>query len=220
MTTNRQIYQIGKIKKLIDLNGDTTNFDISFRVSSRNKEPFNLLVVDQTTLDNTPNLEYKKIENGTISGNIVQDKNIYQNYFLILKSENPCECEVEITKKELPKKIPPPPTQPQTNTISSLKSNKNSTNTGGISFTKILLIIGAIVALGIAFYLYSKKSSVIPPKNEVERIASSPEAGFRFYSPPQKSSMSHPSPSPPSKTENNHQKGGDLLERLKRLNLN
>lgn len=122
MATNRQTHQVGKIKKLIDLNGDTTNFDITFRVASRNKEPFELLVVDQTTLDNTPNLEYKKVDNGAISGNIVHDKNVYQNYFLILKAENPCDCDVEITKKELPKTLTPP--QVQAPVPSPLKGSK------------------------------------------------------------------------------------------------
>lgn len=204
MATNRQTHQIGKIKKLIDLNGDTTNFDITFRVASRNKEPFELLVVDQTTLDNTPNLEYKKVDNGAISGNIVHDKNVYQNYFLILKAENPCDCDVEIAKKELPKTLTPP----QAPVPSPLKGSKKSND--GFNWVKILLVIGVIAVFGIGLYLYSKKAPDNAKEPDQTRVP--PEAGFRFYSPP-KSSVSHASPVKQTK-------GNDLLERLKRLNLN
>jgi hypothetical protein len=59
------------------------------------------LVVDQSTLDNNPNLEFKRANEGSMSGNIISDKNIYQNYFLCLKSETPCEVDVTIDKKEI-----------------------------------------------------------------------------------------------------------------------
>lgn len=208
MATNRQTYQIGKIKKLIDLNGETINFDIIFRVASRNKEPFDLLVVDQTTLDNNPNLEYKKVENGAISGNIVQDKNVYQNYFLILKAENPCECDVEIVKKELPKTPTPLPQQQMP--VATTKNGKKSSD--GFNWVKILLIVGTIAVLGIGLYLYSKNGKKQEATVKQEVVKAPAEAGFRFYSPP-KSSASHASPP-------QAEKGNNLLERLKRLNLN
>ena len=99
MHTN-QTYKLGKIKQLIDLNGDSINFDISFSVKCKDSTPFNLLVVDQETLDNE-DLVYKDAKH-SISGNIVADKNIYQNHFLILKSDTPCDVEVEIKKIDLP----------------------------------------------------------------------------------------------------------------------
>jgi len=208
MATNRQTHQIGKIKKLIDLNGDTINFDITFRVATRNKEPFDLLVVDQTTLDNNPNLEYKRVDNGSISGNIVQDKNIYQNYFLILKAENPCECDVEIVKKELPKTPMQAPQPVQAPVPSPLKNKKSA---DGFNWAKILLIVGVISAVGIGLYLFSKKSD--PAKNSENPVPSDAGAGFRFYSPPKSSaSPIHATPKPA--------KGNALLERLKRLNVN
>jgi hypothetical protein len=92
MVTNRQ--------QLIDLNGEMINFDLTFTATSKNKEPFDILVVDQTTLDNNPKLEYKRA-NGVISANIISDKNVYQNYFLCIKADNPCEVDVVIEKKEI-----------------------------------------------------------------------------------------------------------------------
>jgi hypothetical protein len=98
----KQTHNLGKIKKLIDLNGDSINFDLSFTVTCKDDTPFNALVVDQSTLDNGQELVYKEVKK-TISGNILADKNVYQNYFLILKSDNPCDIELEIVKKDLPK---------------------------------------------------------------------------------------------------------------------
>jgi hypothetical protein len=146
----KKTYSVGKIKQLIDLNGESTNFDAHFRIVSKNKEPFEILVVDQTTLDNNPNLEYKKAD-GEISGNIVHDKNVYQNYFIILKADQPCECEVEITKKELPK-TPDMPVQKLP------AQTKKSNNT--FSWINIIIIVGGVVIVGIVFYyMYFVRSS-------------------------------------------------------------
>lgn len=98
---NTATYNVNNIKKLIDLNGDVTNFDLNFTAQSKNLEPFEAIVVDQSALDANENLEYKKVSDGIISGNVRSDKNIYQNYYLLLKSENPCDIEVSIDLNEL-----------------------------------------------------------------------------------------------------------------------
>jgi hypothetical protein len=94
-------YEIGKMKKLIDLNGQSVNFDINFRVESVDGSEFEMLVLDQTTLDNIQEFNYKKVK-GSISGNVLSDKNVYQNHFLILKANKPTNVDVIINKKELP----------------------------------------------------------------------------------------------------------------------
>lgn len=97
---NRNIL-LNKTPQLVDLNGDTTNFDITFTVTSKNKEPFYLVVVDQKTLDVNPNFSFRQADEGQLSGNIVSDKNVYQNYFLCLKADEDCEVNIEIIKKEI-----------------------------------------------------------------------------------------------------------------------
>ena len=103
MPVKTNTYKIGKLKQLIDLNGDNTNFNISFKVTSENGEDFNALVVDQKTLDSGDELNYK-LANGVLSGTINADKNVYQNYFLILKADTPTNVTVEINIEELPQK--------------------------------------------------------------------------------------------------------------------
>lgn len=171
MSLTKKTYTLGKIKQLIDLNGDSTNFDLSFKVSCKDETPFNILVVDQTTLDNTPELNYKDAKN-VISGNIVADKNIYQNYFLILKSETPCVVDVEINKNELPKtpNITIPSNQNQqhqqhqqnfmTDTQPDNPLKSYSPPASSMSWTKIILI-GVVVVGGLIllYYLYKRKNS-------------------------------------------------------------
>ena len=108
MTITENNYRVGKIKQLIDLNSDKTNFELNFKVASKNNSQFYALVVNQRNLDSDSGLEYKHVTNGFITGNIVSDKNIYQSYSLILKSDDPCECSVSIDIKDIPANIPPP----------------------------------------------------------------------------------------------------------------
>jgi hypothetical protein len=184
MTTVSKVYQIGKIKQLIDLNGDSTNFQADFHVFSKDKQPFELTVTDQTSLDNDPVIKYQEVKNGDISGSISHDKNVYQNYFLVLKSESPCTCTVEITKKEIPKAVPQLPVQ----SLEPVRSKE--TKSTSLSWTKLLIFVGLILAFGFGLYYYSKKSN--------------PEV---------KMAMSR------SRSHSNDIQPNRLLERLKSLNL-
>ena len=170
MSQIKKTYTLGKIKQLIDLNGDSTNFDISFKVTCQDDTPYNLLVVDQTTLDNTPELKYKEARK-SISGNIVADKNVYQNYFLILKSETPCVVDVELTKKVLPK-TPSGPigpgsiAGPGSMTPSSIPNRTVTSSPSSIPWKKIgLIALVAVIGLGVLWWLY-KRNGQETDKNE------------------------------------------------------
>jgi hypothetical protein len=140
-------------KQLIDLNGDHTNFDLTFTATSLDNSEFHALVIDQNTLDKVPHdrLEFKKAT-GSISGNIVSDNNIYQNFFLCLKSDKPCQVEVVINKKEIQpkprKEVNPVPQQ-------TVKQDpiKDSNTNWKLIFIVIVLIIGG----GLCYYMYVNK---------------------------------------------------------------
>jgi hypothetical protein len=140
-------------KQLIDLNGDHTNFDLTFTATSLDNSDFHALVIDQNTLDKVPHdrLEFKKAT-GSISGNIVSDNNIYQNFFLCLKSDKPCQVEVVINKKEIQpkprKEVNPVPQQ-------TVKQDpiKDSNTNWKLIFIVIVLIIGG----GLCYYMYVNK---------------------------------------------------------------
>ena len=95
-------YNLSTFKQLIDLNGDSVNFEVFFTIKCENEDGvFDMLVIDQENLDKNQVLKYKKITDGGISGKVKANTNSYLNYFLILKSETECPVTVEITKREL-----------------------------------------------------------------------------------------------------------------------
>jgi len=100
--SNVKNIKLTPIKQLIDLNGDKVNFDLTFNATSANKVPFDALVVTQKMLDSETPLEYKKVTEGTINGNIVSDKGVYDNYLLLLKSDTPVDCQITIDIKDIP----------------------------------------------------------------------------------------------------------------------
>ena len=167
MSQTKKTYVLNKVKQLIDLNGDSINFELSFNVTCHDDKPFKVLVVDQTTLDNSEELNYKEIKN-SISGNIIADKNVYQNYFLILKSENTCKVDVELTKKELPLKPvltePSPPNPPIIRKMISPPSQS-------FNWQKIgLIVIIVIVGTGLLWYFYKKNN-----ESSIESVKNNPD---------------------------------------------
>lgn len=143
-------------QQLLDLNGDTTNFDLTFTATSKDNSPFDMIVVDQTTLDNTSKLEYKRV-NGTISGNIIADKNVYQNYFICLKSEKPCEIDITIDKKE----IAPKPHQPHQQLSNSSSFTHQPIKPNGTNWKMIFIAIVAICGGIFLYYKYNTKTGEV-----------------------------------------------------------
>ena len=104
--TIKQTLTLSNRQTLVDLNGETTNFDLTFNVNCKTKDLFKVVVVDQATLDNNnTDLQYRIAKDGQISGNIISNKNLYQNYFLCLKSEKPCNVDITINKKKIEPKL-------------------------------------------------------------------------------------------------------------------
>ena len=144
-------------KQLIDLNGISANFDLTFTATSSDNSEFHALVVDQNTLDKVPHdsLEFKKAT-GSISGNIVSDKNVYQNYFLCLKSDKPCQIEVVINKKEIHPKPQPPPSHPPLR-VNAPTPDKPIVKPSSTNWKLFIIIIVLIVGGGLCYYMYVNK---------------------------------------------------------------
>ena len=150
----KKILSVTSGQQLIDLNEETTNFDLTFTAKSLDNSHFDVLVVDQTTLDNNPKLEFKRAK-GAISGNIISDKNVYQNYFLCLKAEKPCDVEIVINKKEIqPRPMPKEPIKPVFNNPPPINSPKKESKTNWKLIFIVIIILGVS---GAAYYIYNKK---------------------------------------------------------------
>lgn len=152
MTTINKVISVDNYKKLIDLNEDSINFDITFTVSSENGEPFNVVIVDQTMLDSGKELEYKTITDGSISGKLVNDKNVYQNYFLCLRSDSPCKCNVQIIRKD----IQPSNVLPEQKIVEKYQETLIKSKETGFFFKWRWYIFFLIVACVIGYWYINK----------------------------------------------------------------
>lgn len=225
MTTVRNTYYLNKIKKLVDLNGDSTNFDITFKVSSKKGEPFDIVVVDQTTLDNSPELQYRTASNGTMSGNIVQDKNIYQNYFLVLKADQPCEVDVEVTKKEIVSTdVNNDPSFSQSETPENYSHKQD--NEGGSNWKMWLIITVIIGGIVLLFFVYKSDKKGKSGTGDIGDTKMGNNMPPSLSPSPNKSGMA--SPLNRSVASSNYSanyspavssNGNDLLRRLKTLHM-
>lgn len=173
--STKKTYKISKTKRLIDLNGSTVNFELEFSVRSVNNVPFQATVVDQSILDSGKQLDYQVVKNGTLTGTLTHDDNKYQNFFLVLKADNECNCEVELTKRE----IAPKQEQPVLNTdvVHETKAVPVDMikNPSEYDWSKVLLTVVVIAGLCLAgYWLWTKYTEeqvhVLSSMEEVPRI--------------------------------------------------
>jgi hypothetical protein len=198
-------YSLSSMHKLVDLNGDLTNFDLAFTVKSKDGSEFEGVVVDQKMLDSGDPIKYRKSP-GSLSGNIVSDKGVYQNFFLVLRSVNECECEVSINIKEIPAKEPDPtptPVQQEKAPVENLGkalSTIKSPRSGTYNWKLIIIFLIVLGVGGYIFYIYSQKKKdggvdtnsdispssstvVVPPTSNSYSVGGSQGGSLKFSSP-------------------------------------
>ena len=103
MSELKNLYILTNREQLIDLNDESVNFDISFKVESTSKKEFLASIIDQNLLDEN-NYEYKPSINGEFEGQVIANKNRdFINYYLILKAidNEPCEVIVTLNKQTI-----------------------------------------------------------------------------------------------------------------------
>lgn len=145
MTSFETELTLSSQRQLVDLNQQSTNFELTFNVTSLENKEFYILVADQTTLDNEDNLEFKKVS-GNISGNITADKNVYQNYFLCLKSDNPCVVKINVEKTEI-----------EPNVEDDIRENQETVNKPFFNMKTILIVVSVIAVLCLLYYFFYYK---------------------------------------------------------------
>ena len=153
MSFTKHEYKISKMKQLIDLNGDLSQFEIEFKAYTPNEEQFDALVVTQDILDSGNELLYNKAP-GVISGTVSSDSDIYQNYFLVLKSDVPCTCIVEIKKmNKVLQNNSPSNEETKENYPSDKQPNQNQ------MYMYILLTVVFIGGGLLLMYMYKRKNT-------------------------------------------------------------
>ena len=88
-------------RQMIDLNKEFVSFQTTFKVQATNpSDAFEGVVVDQSIVDDANAnslIQYNKSTNGIIEGDLINDSGVYQNYFLLLKSQTQHEIPVTVT---------------------------------------------------------------------------------------------------------------------------
>lgn len=184
MQTNKKI-KLSPIKQLIDLNGEKVNFDLNFEVKTIDNSPFEALVVTQAILDSGEEIKYKNVSEGIITGNIVADKGIYDNYFILLRAKKEVECEVNISIKDInqnlenQKRVVLPIQNKNQNHIEMNKKNENiqqienqhqnkiSKKNNKINWKLIITIFILILGSFLLWYFYKNSSKSFFAKNIV-----------------------------------------------------
>lgn len=174
-----QSYNINEIKKLIDLNGSYTNFNLNFKATSVDSKPFKAVVVDQVSLESNDIPDYKVASDGIITGNVKSDSGVYINYYLMLKSDEPNIVDVEIDLTPLPDFE----SELQENVIDNVTVNTVSKSGFldrkyfGISMRVIIFLV--IAGLGLFTYFKFFKKSTVTESDvdtfEVENTGGFPE---------------------------------------------
>jgi len=234
MPLTKKIYNIANRQTLVDLNGDSINFKLDFQVSNKDNKDFEMLVVTQATLDSGKPIEYKKVQ-GSMSGNMLSDKNVYQNYYLILRAQQPTEITVELNFEKLPDNIPKneqftphdhhprpesfrPPQQQQPQEPVKKKGNS--------LLIKIFIAVAIIGAIAAAYYLFFYKRKQNDNEEIISKnISSSPAplpAASSAASPVVSPIAKSPSPVNPGREASTDYFGttprnNDLISRLKGL---
>lgn len=151
MSFNRN-YSIHDRQQLIGINGDIVNFKAMFKVTCASNEEFEMIVANQSKLDSDEDLNFQRVKK-EISGSITADNNVYENYYIVLKSQTPMEVNVEVNIEPLP--------------FNHNKQISLSNNT--LLNWKTILVIGGVVVISgaIIYYLYFYQSE--PSKNESMR---------------------------------------------------
>jgi hypothetical protein len=211
---DKKIVKIGQKQQLFDLNGQLTNFDLNFTVKSLQNKDFYVLVVDQTTLDNDTNLHFRKTENGYIGGNIVNDKNVYQNYFLCLRSDfDDHDVEIFVEKKEIPPKKEENYIQPSAETVKeNYNNNKLSVKSCFLNWKIILIIVLVLLAVGYLWYNYKKSSGENNDNMDVNNKLSSP-------SPSPSIKIDSPFSSPESSQSSDLGVNSSIMDKINKLNV-
>jgi len=165
MGSNTKTYQVDKHKQLIPLNGTTVNFACFFEVKSKGGKPFQMAIVEQGELKPK---QYKLAENGSINGQFESDGQL-KSYFMVLKAQEPCECNVQIIlkPKEVKEQPQPPEPQPAPSFVHAQEHARPSTHTDDVmvvqkqeSYFQPKYIIGISLAIIAVYLLYRYRKAI------------------------------------------------------------
>lgn len=166
-------YNVSNIKQMVGLNYELVYFKCAFRLQSSNNIPFEMALVSQEMLDEGKPIEYRNVQEGYIEGDVTADKGPYQQYFLILKSQQPTviQAEFQLQGIDAPEGV-------VTQTGPNGQTRQQSYQLNITDYKQMLMNIGlAVGAVSIFFivFFYIRKSRKNSNLGLVDRIKLSPQ---------------------------------------------
>lgn len=161
-------YVINNVQQLFPINNNLVNFHAKFLVKSLSGESFQGLVVNQQLLDSGDSLQFRPADQGIFSGEIKQDNNVADNWYLALKSTKPNKVTIQVQTVQVPAAPVQSEQQVQQVARTGGRDSGSSVDTGsqgwGSYFTmpnllKLLLGVGVFSALIVLAKRYLKKRS-------------------------------------------------------------
>jgi hypothetical protein len=115
MTKETHNLELSTRHQLLDLNKDTINFVLNFNIVAEENKHFFVIILTQKDVDKYKNLDdiEMKIAPGKISGSITVKDNVFENYILLLKSNDNCKVNIELEIEE----IEPELNEPEINNV-------------------------------------------------------------------------------------------------------
>jgi hypothetical protein len=162
-TSNNQ-YVINNVQQLFAINNNLVNFRSKFQVTSLSSEPFQGLVVNQQTLDSGQALQFRNADTGMFSGEITQDNNVPNNWYLVLKSPKPNKVTVDLQTVPVAPRSPEQqePAAENNAVAQAARTGARDTSSAGKSWSsyftfqnmvKVMIGVGVLSAL----YLLAKR---------------------------------------------------------------
>lgn len=181
-------YVINSTKQLIDLNDTLINYKIAWRVVSGtppDAPPFDIAIVNQAVLNSSPNdIEFKTVDNGEISGELENNDNKFQNWYIVLKASQEIPVMVDIQKQE----ISPVLQQPvHFGAAANIPPPVVGNSPPPRSYTIIIICLLVIIGGGYYWWTTRNKSTDGEKKSSIE-ASSAEEASSSKASPSKKSS--------------------------------
>ena len=165
---------LDKLKQLVDVNGDLTNFRASVEVSPKSEGVYEVAIVNQTILDNAEDFKYS-VQTDVFRHMFEVTDGIYQNYFVCLKAASPIDVDVKISVEKLPSQtVENVPSRSLPNPIAGVKIDPSPENEEKFyhqTWFKWAVIAAVVLSLYLGYRYYSsRKTNSAPPMTHTPKL--------------------------------------------------
>jgi hypothetical protein len=157
---------LDKIKQLVDINGDMTNFKALIEINPADATAeYELAFVNQTILDNAEDFDYTSTR-GPFRHAFTSSDDMYQNHFVCLRSTSPLDVNINVTVEELP-----------TNTVAPMKPQVEEFVPPPMEPEKIyekvwFKVLIVVSVLFVIYWFFFRKTPVKQATSEHQRLLS------------------------------------------------